>query len=121
MAGPAAIMGRMVAPLFIQAVAVFLATALAAEVEPIASVTALTPTALATRPEVMVRGTVIHIDPILHGLIVEDDSGGVVVDLGAGGTESAEAIAVGDEVEITVNIEANKKKPAPAAEAPVAK
>ena len=94
-------MGRMVAPLFIQAVAVFLATALAAEVEPIASVTALTPTALATRPEVMVRGTVIHIDPILHELIVEDDSGGVVVDLGAGGTESAEAIAVGDEVEIT--------------------
>ena len=94
-------MGRMVAPLFIQAVAVFLATALAAEVEPIASVTALTPTALATRPEVMVRGTVIHVDPILHELIVEDDSGGVVVDLGAGGTESAEAIAVGDEVEIT--------------------
>lgn len=73
----------------------------AAEIEPIATVTALTPTALATRPEVTVRGTVIHVDPILRELLVEDDSGGVVVDLGAGGTESAEAIAVGDEVEIT--------------------
>lgn len=91
----------MVAPLFIQAVAVFLATAFAAEIEPIAWVTALTPTALATRPEVTVRGTVIHIDPILHELLVEDDSGGVVVGLGAGAIESAEAIAVGDEVEIT--------------------
>lgn len=49
----------MVAPLFIQAVAVFLATAFAAEIEPIAWVKALTQTALATRPEVTVRGTVI--------------------------------------------------------------
>ena len=94
-------MGDMVVSPFIQAVAVLLATALAAEIEPIATVTALTPTALATRPEVTVRGTVIHVDPILHELLVEDDTGGVVVDLGAGGTESAEAIALGDEVEIT--------------------
>ena len=94
-------MGGMVVSPFIQAMAVLLATAFAAVIEPIATVTALTPTALATRPEVTVRGTVIHVDPILHELLVEDDGGGVVVDLGAGGTESAEAIAVGDEVEIT--------------------
>ena len=94
-------MGGMIVFAFIQAVAVFLATALAAEVEPIAWVTALTPTALATRPEVTVRGTVIHVDSILHELTLEDDSGGVVVDLGAGGIKSAEAIAVGEEVEIT--------------------
>jgi signal transduction histidine kinase len=97
-------MRDMVVSSFIQAVAVLLATAFAAEIEPIATVTALTPTALATRPEVTVRGTVIHVDPILRELLVEDDTGGVVVDLGAGGTESAEAIAIGDEVEITGRI-----------------
>ncbi len=94
-------MGAMVVSPFIQAVAVFLATAVAAEVDPIARMTALAPITLATRPAVTVRGTVIHVDSILHELIVEDDSGGVVVDLGAGGNESAEAIAVGEEVEIT--------------------
>jgi len=94
-------MGDMVVSPFIQAVAVLLAAAFAAEIEPIATVTTLTPTALVTRPEVTVRGTVIHVDPILRELLVEDDTGGVVVDLGAGGTESAESIAVGDEVEIT--------------------
>ena len=97
-------MTDMVVSPFIQAVAVLLATAFAAEIEPIATVTALTPTALATRPEVTVRGTVIHVDPVLRELLVEDDTGGVVVDLGAGGTESAEAIAIGDEVEITGRI-----------------
>lgn len=94
-------MRDMVVSPFIQAVAVLLATAFAAVIEPIATVTALPPTALATRPEVTVRGTVIHVDPVLRELLVEDDTGGVVVDLGAGGTESAEAIAIGDEVEIT--------------------
>ncbi len=94
-------MGGMVVSPFIHAVAVFLATAFAAEVEPIARVTALAPAARATRPEVTVRGTVIHVDSLLHELIVEDDSGGVVVDLGAEASESAAVIAVGADVEIT--------------------
>jgi signal transduction histidine kinase len=86
---------------FVHAVAVFLATAFAAETVPIATVTALAPTALAKRPGVTVRGTVIHVDALLHELIVEDKSGGVVVDLGAAAVESAKAIAIGEEVEIT--------------------
>ncbi len=92
--------GMVVSP-FIQAVAVFLATAFAGESEPIAMVTTLTPTALETRPEVTVRGTVIHIDLALRELVVEDDGGGIVVDLGEGAVGSTEAIAVGEEVEIT--------------------
>ena len=91
----------MIARVFIQAVAVFLATAFAGESEPIATVTTLTPTALETRPEVTVRGTVIHIDLALRELVVEDDGGGIVVDLGEGAVGSTEAIAVGEEVEIT--------------------
>ena len=95
------IMGSMVGSPFIQAVVVFLATACAAEVEPIAAVTMLTPQALSDRPEVTVRGTVIHFDPALRELVVEEDSGGIVVDLGSGAVGSTEAISVGEEVEIT--------------------
>jgi len=74
---------------------------MAGESTPVAEVTALAPGTLETRPEVTVRGKVIRSDRALRQLMVEDDGGGIVVDLGPGVAEPSVEIAVGEEVEIT--------------------